>query len=501
MEQCSNSLTDCADVALSFGHMLLGWVIVHGTSQFILDGIHNTAKLVIAVDVLDKKSSMVVNSEDLVECRIQFVSCSVLELHRRSVSDPLINSSQHGQTVNKHNVHAVDQILALQFDFRWYFHDVFPDNRRFSTGCLSLECTNVRSKYFLGDVNILDSHGTVLDNLLPNDVLVVLCRWASQNMVELSSSLGIFKFAPSVAQSIFFHSGNHVVHCRSTRFRWWLVLFRLGHCFEIARTRFVSIQTFISAFKFHDSSIGVNIKGILHCGVICDSMFLLHVRESKNICNHGFVNVGGSVSAKSSFSIQSHVTGVSAHPDWVVARPDICQEIRVHECCSDGATGVQNDFVSQAREFSTCLLVDQFLVTQFVIVVHRKSVEPAVFLVSVASGGSTPAIAARSAPIRLDGLVVFAAIRGIVFVIVVSLVILHVIHCLIHMPFRTGYLVFLRTFGYSVAFLATAIACRFAPLSKASLGVLVIVALQAFLTGSVTQTSLVLVMFRINLVL
>jgi hypothetical protein len=64
--------------------------------------------------------------------------------------------------------------------------DVILNNRKGLGSCsLSLECSNVWSKYLLGQINIFEGDWKILDGVHGNDNLEILDRRSAQCMVDL----------------------------------------------------------------------------------------------------------------------------------------------------------------------------------------------------------------------------------------------------------------------------------------------------------------------------
>jgi len=73
----------------------------------------------------------------------------------------------------------------------WNVHKiVFDTDGLFSRG-FALQGTQIRPKNPRSDVHILRCDGTVLDDVLTNDVFEVLHRGASDDVIELACLLGI----------------------------------------------------------------------------------------------------------------------------------------------------------------------------------------------------------------------------------------------------------------------------------------------------------------------
>jgi hypothetical protein len=109
-----NPFFDRSIVLLCFRHMVLSVCEIHIHIKVVIDPLHHTAKLSVAVNFFNHKSGLVVVPENLVEGTIVLFVLSGIHWDQTSELDCPINCSKHTTFIHIHSVHAqLDVVMFL----------------------------------------------------------------------------------------------------------------------------------------------------------------------------------------------------------------------------------------------------------------------------------------------------------------------------------------------------------------------------------------------------
>ena len=185
--------------------MFIGDGVVHINIQLILDRIHEWLEFLIAVNADHTVASRVIMTEHFVQRIIQLISSAVVKWHQAMKFDRSVNASQHRHTIDIHDVHTKDQLLVLRNELRWNLNVVLLDSLGCTARRFSFQRSNVGTKNPFSNFNVFDSDGTILNNILPENVLKILDGWASNNVVESMRTLGIFELPFGISLLVLAH--------------------------------------------------------------------------------------------------------------------------------------------------------------------------------------------------------------------------------------------------------------------------------------------------------
>ena len=97
-------------------------------------------------------------------------------------------------------------MLGLQL--RWHLNVVLFHSRWGPASSLALQSSDIRSKDLLGNVDVLNRHWAILDEVLAENVLEILGSGAPDHVIESAGPLGISKLSLGVPFPILAHTGD-----------------------------------------------------------------------------------------------------------------------------------------------------------------------------------------------------------------------------------------------------------------------------------------------------